>query len=89
MFNKIMTTLYVVTAIAAATGLTTLVVLTEMEGPLWVAIMAALGVVVTFLFAVLLLAALLFACFIALNNAANRRQNEKDFQEVIHNNQPL
>lgn len=86
MFNKIMTTMYVLTAIAAATGLTTLIVLTEMEGPLWVAVMAALGVVVTFLFAVLLLAAMLFAGFIALSNAANKHQARRDLVEIIHNN---
>ena len=89
MFDKIATMLYVLTAIAAATCLTTLIVLTEIEGPMWVAVMAGLGMITTFMFAVLLLAALIFAGFVAINNAANRKQALKELQEVIHNNQPL
>lgn len=84
--EKFLNILFVLTAIAAATGLTTLVLLTEMEGPIWVAIMAALGVVVTVLFGMLLLAGLLFAGFIALNNACDRRNNQRYLQEVLHNN---
>lgn len=86
MFNKIINILFVVTALAGATGLTTLVVLTEMEGPTWVAIMAALGIVTTFLFCVLLLAAMLFACFVALNNACDKRNNRRQLEQVLHNN---
>ena len=86
MFNKIINVLFVVTALAGATGLTTLIVLTEMEGPMWVAVMAALGIVTTVIFCVLLLAAMLFACFVALNNACDRRNSRRQLRQVLNNN---
>ena len=86
MIEKLINVLFVFTALAGATGLATLVVLTEMEGPTWVAVMAALGIVVTALFGILLLAGLLFAGFIALNNACDRHNNQRYLQQVIHNN---
>ena len=54
MFDRIMNWLFFVTAFAGLIGLGTIVILSEMEGPLWVAIMAAIGCVTVGAFALLL-----------------------------------
>ena len=43
MFERIMNWLFFVTAFAGLIDLGTIVILSEMEGPLWVAVMAATG----------------------------------------------
>ena len=66
MFERIMNWLFFVTSLAGLIGLGTIVILSEMEGPLWVAIMAAIGCVTVGAFALLLAIGLLVAMYAAI-----------------------
>ena len=73
MLDRIMGVLFVVTALIGLVGFATLAILTQMSGPLWIAIAAAIGIVVTGIFALMLMAALLFAAFVGLCKWADKR----------------
>ena len=70
MFERIMNWLFFVTAVLGLTGLVTIVILSEMEGPLWIAIMAAVGCVTVGAFALLLAIGLLVAMYATVGRPA-------------------
>ena len=63
MFEQIMNWLFFVTAVLSLIGIVTVVILSEMEGPLWIAIMAAIGCITVGAFALLLAIGLLVAVY--------------------------
>ena len=70
MFDRIMNWLFFVTAFAGLIGLGTIVILSEIEGPLWIAIMAAIGCVTVGAFALLLAIGLLVAMYATVGRPA-------------------
>ena len=73
MSEKIFNVLFFVTAFGGLIGLTTIVLMSEMTGPVWIGVMAAIGLLTTIAFGLLLLGGLLFAGFIALCKWADQR----------------
>lgn len=73
MYTKIANALFILTAVAGIIILTTLMVDVHITGPLWIAVMAAIGIVFTATIGLFAIWAVLFGAFILLCMWSDRR----------------